>query len=183
MPGFDEAWAFVSQPRDGEEVSRRLRPLLDAVYRQVLAKPLSLIELKKNLEDLLLFLGGEGRTNANCWAVGLFFCLSERWEADWGAYPSPRRSPKVTFIALRHDMWNYKPPVKESDPLHAHIDAFWNVLRKHKQYLLSLIKYRDNRCFLTSRSNCDHAGVVVRHESLEMFRELEIPLGLSIIVV
>lgn len=83
MSSFDEAWAFVSHPRDGEAVSDRLRPLLEAVYRQVLAKPLNTLELKKSLEDLLLFLVGEGRTNANCWAVDLFFCLDRGWEADW----------------------------------------------------------------------------------------------------
>jgi hypothetical protein len=39
--------------------------------------------LKKSLEDLLKYLAGEQRTNANCWAVDLFFCLSQEWECDW----------------------------------------------------------------------------------------------------
>ena len=30
-----------------------------------------------------MFLAGEGRTNANCWAVDLFFALSQGWERDW----------------------------------------------------------------------------------------------------
>ncbi len=29
------------------------------------------------------FLAGEGRTNANCWAVDLFFGLTQGWEHDW----------------------------------------------------------------------------------------------------
>ncbi len=29
------------------------------------------------------YLSGAGKTNANCWAVDLFFCLSEGWERDW----------------------------------------------------------------------------------------------------
>jgi len=35
--------------------------------------------LKKSLEELLEFLSNRGRTNANCWAVDLFFCLSDGW--------------------------------------------------------------------------------------------------------
>ncbi|MBZ5655615.1 MAG: hypothetical protein LAO56_10095 [Acidobacteriia bacterium] len=35
------------------------------------------------MEELLQFLGGEGRTNADCWAVDLFFAESEGWEHDW----------------------------------------------------------------------------------------------------
>jgi hypothetical protein len=36
--------------------------------------------------------------------------------------------------------------------------------------------------FLGYRSNCDTAGIEVPHTSLEMFSELQIPFGLSIIV-
>ena len=37
--------------------------------------------------------------------------------------------------------------------------------------------------FLGYQSNCDHAGVEVPYQSLEIFRELRVPFGLSIIVV
>jgi hypothetical protein len=82
MPGFEEAWSAVAT-HDGESVSPELQPLLQRVYLNVLSKPLDLVQLKKNLEELLEFLAGEGRTNANCWAVDLFFLLSERWERPW----------------------------------------------------------------------------------------------------
>lgn len=32
---------------------------------------------------MLEYLNGEGRTNANCWATDMFFCLSEGWQEDW----------------------------------------------------------------------------------------------------
>ena len=83
MPGFDEAWTAIAVDRSGEPVSQALRPLLQAVYSQTLSKPLDVVELKKGLEDLLTFLSGEGRTNANCWAVDLFFCVGQGWERDW----------------------------------------------------------------------------------------------------
>jgi|SRR6266436_6549557 len=76
MAGFSEAWAAVDVHRNGETVSPGLRPLLQAVYAQCLAQPHNLVELKRSLEDLLTYLAGEGRTNANCWAVDLFFALT-----------------------------------------------------------------------------------------------------------
>ena len=84
MQGFDGAWAAVAVSRDGEPVSPDLHPLLQAVYVQVLSEPLREVELKASLENLLEFLVGDGRTNANCWAVDLFFALCEGWEQDWG---------------------------------------------------------------------------------------------------
>jgi hypothetical protein len=84
VSGFDEAWTAIAVPRAGEAVSPGLRPLLHAVYFHVLSEPLSEAEFKKSLEGLLEFLAGDGRTNANCWAVDLFFALSQGWEQDWG---------------------------------------------------------------------------------------------------
>lgn len=80
------------------------------------------------------------------------------------------------------DMWLFQPAMEESEPLHRHIDALWLALKPHKQYLLELKKSFAIDVFLGYRSNCDHAGVEVPHGSLEMFLELEIPFGLSIIV-
>lgn len=83
MPGFDDAWSAVSGSRDGEPVSPEMRPLLQKVYACVLSRPKDLVRLKCSLQDVLEFLAGEGRTNANCWAADMFFCLSEGWERDW----------------------------------------------------------------------------------------------------
>jgi hypothetical protein len=80
------------------------------------------------------------------------------------------------------DMWLFQPTMEESVPLHKHIDALWLALKPHKRYLLELKKSFAVDVFLGYRSNCDHAGVEVPHSSLEMFVELEIPFGLSIIV-
>jgi hypothetical protein len=83
MAGFDDAWSAVARPYDGEFVSAELRPLLHAVYRNVVVEPPDLAALKGSLEALLEYLNGAGRTNANCWAVDMFFCTSEGWERDW----------------------------------------------------------------------------------------------------
>jgi hypothetical protein len=36
-----------------------------------------------SLTALLEYLRGQGRTNANCWAVDLFFMSCEGWDGDW----------------------------------------------------------------------------------------------------
>jgi hypothetical protein len=84
--------------------------------------------------------------------------------------------------AYRHDMWSYSPRVDKSEPLHKHIDALWLLLKPHRHYLLKLKKSVTVDVFLGYRSNCDTAGIEVPHTSLEMFSELEIPFGVSIIV-
>jgi hypothetical protein len=81
------------------------------------------------------------------------------------------------------DMWSYRPSLQESEPLHEHIDALWLELKPHKHYLLQLKKSVKVDVFLGYRSNSQTAGVEVPHGSLEMFSELEIPFGLSIILV
>jgi hypothetical protein len=82
----------------------------------------------------------------------------------------------------KHDMWSYNAPVKKTEPLHVHVDALWNTFRERKEYLLQLKQGLTVDVFLGYRSNCDHAGVEVPYRSLEMFWELQIPFGLSIVV-
>jgi len=79
-------------------------------------------------------------------------------------------------------MWSYTSPVEKSEPLHVHIDSLWNAFREHKAYLLDLKRELTVDVFLGYSSNCDHCGVELPHQSLEMFTELQIPFGLSIIV-
>jgi hypothetical protein len=89
MPGFDDAWAAVNHRKDGERVSPELQPLLRRVYTDVLAVPLDRMAIKRSLTTLLEYLGSSGRTNANCWAVDMFFCSSEGWERDWADQDLP----------------------------------------------------------------------------------------------
>jgi hypothetical protein len=83
MPGFEDAWSSVAGSKDGEPVARELRPLLEKVYSSLLSAPPDLVALKGGLQQLLEFLSSEGRTDANCWATDMFFCLSEGWDRDW----------------------------------------------------------------------------------------------------
>jgi hypothetical protein len=91
-----------------------------------------------------------------------------------------RRGPNSS--TYEHDMWSYTIPLEETEPLHAHLDALWNTFKEHKQYLLQLKRDLTVDVFLAYTSNCDHAGVEVPYQSLEIFKELQVPFGLSIIV-
>jgi hypothetical protein len=82
----------------------------------------------------------------------------------------------------QHDMWIYEPPVKEGEPLHVHIDALWTAIRDRKQYLLDLKRTATVDVFCGYRSNSDTAGVEVPYQSLQIFQELQVPFGLSIII-
>lgn len=105
MAGFEYAWSAVARERDGELVSDELRPLLGRVYANILCVPVDLTALKNSLENLLEYLNGPGRTNANCWAVDLFFCRSEGWERDWTeqAMPDDFHDVLATMGEALHD--------------------------------------------------------------------------------
>jgi hypothetical protein len=90
--------------------------------------------------------------------------------------------PAPSFAPFEHDMWSYTAPVKPTEPLRVHIDVLWDTFRERKQYLLRLKPEVTVDVFLGYRSNCDNAGVVVPHESLEIFTELQVPFGLSIVM-
>lgn len=81
-----------------------------------------------------------------------------------------------------HDMWSFTPPLDKSERLGKHIDALWELIKPHKHYLLELKKSATVDVFLSYRSDCETAGVEVPHTSLGMFLELEIPLGISVVV-
>jgi hypothetical protein len=91
-----------------------------------------------------------------------------------------RRGPDST--PYEHDMWRYVAPVPRSEPLHVHIDKLWSVFKSRKHDLLQLKNELTVDVFLGYRSNSDNAGVEVPSRSLEMFIELQVPFGLSIIV-
>jgi hypothetical protein len=81
-----------------------------------------------------------------------------------------------------HDMWSFSPSVLEDEALEHHITALWSEIKPKKDYLLDLKRTLTVDVFLGYRSNCDHAGIQVPHTCLEMFSELEIPFGVSIVI-
>jgi hypothetical protein len=92
-----------------------------------------------------------------------------------------RRTPASD--PYKHDMWMYTVPVPLQSPLYDHIDALWAKIRPHRDYLVRLKATLSVDVFLGYRSNSDTAGVELPPSSLEMFTALQVPFGLSIIVL
>ena len=85
--------------------------------------------------------------------------------------------------AYRDDAWQFQPSLPETEPLERHIEALWQVVRPQLEYLKGLKQRFKVDVFCGYRSNCDHAGFEVSHRCLELFTALEVPFGVSVIVV
>ncbi|MEZ4709219.1 MAG: DUF4279 domain-containing protein [Caldilineaceae bacterium] len=81
------------------------------------------------------------------------------------------------------DAWHFCPAIAETEPLERHIDALWQTVKPHVDYLKILKHQFQIDVFCGYRSNCDHAGLQVSHKCLELFMALEVPFGISIIVI
>jgi len=148
--------------------------------------------MQKSFRTLRGFLAGTEREEDTFFAYSATLRIAgeisnmDEISATLGLSPthSHRKGEKrgAKAAGYRQDMWSYSTPVEKSEPLHRHIDALWLKLKPHKNYLLELKKSLNVDVFVGYRSNCDTAGIEVPHTSLEMFTELEIPFGVSIIV-
>jgi hypothetical protein len=91
-----------------------------------------------------------------------------------------RKGPRSP--GYRDDAWHFSPTVAETEPLQVHIEALWQVVKPHIEYLKSLKQRYHVDVVLGYRSNCDQAGIEVPHTSLELFTALEVRFGVSIII-
>lgn len=80
------------------------------------------------------------------------------------------------------DMWSYHAPVPDDEHLDVHIQSLWVTFKPFKEFLLSLKEKYTVDIFCGYRSNCDNAGFEVSPKSLEVFIELDIPFGVSVII-
>ncbi len=81
-----------------------------------------------------------------------------------------------------NDMWLFSATVSEEKCFDEHIQSLWNVFKTHKEFLLKLKEKYTVDLFCGYRSNCDNTGFEISPESLEIFIELKIPFGVSIII-
>jgi hypothetical protein len=91
-----------------------------------------------------------------------------------------RRGPRSPEFP--DDAWHYGPTLAETEPLERHIDALRQIVQPQLDYLKSLKNRFKIDVFCGYRSNCDHAGFDVSHQSLALFTALEVPFGISMIV-
>ncbi|MDR1316813.1 MAG: DUF4279 domain-containing protein [Spirochaetales bacterium] len=79
-------------------------------------------------------------------------------------------------------LWGYSPDIPEEKPLEEHINALWDSLKHKKAEILKLKEKYEIDIFNGYRSNSDTAGFEVPYSCLEMFIELKISFGVSIII-
>jgi hypothetical protein len=93
------------------------------------------------------------------------------------------RGPRHRSPPWTQDMWSYTPAVNEASPLHEHIMALWDAIRPHIRYLRELKEQGFTvDVFCGYRSNSGTAGFEIDHRCLGLFMELQVPLGVSVIV-
>ena len=86
---------------DGAE---RLEELVHDVYEEIARRPAALRALKEAMAALLSYLASpEGRTDSNCRAVDIFFCIRDQWETDWEHLPPEFRSVLEDIGGTLHD--------------------------------------------------------------------------------
>ena len=83
----------------------------------------------------------------------------------------------------KHDMWCYAPNVHEEESLSKHLSALWGAIGENAEEIKALKDKLTVDIFCGYRSDCDHAGFEVDHRSLTIFRELEVPFSVSVIVL
>ncbi len=86
-------------------------------------------------------------------------------------------------IPYQSDLWLYVAAISKKEILSAHIDELWRVFEPRTGELLQLKQTLTIDIFLSYTSNCDHCGFEVPFESLKIFAELQVPFGVSVIVV
>ncbi len=92
-----------------------------------------------------------------------------------GDQKGPRSAP------FPHDMWSYTPSINIKRELPEHIEILWSAIKHAKEYLRNLKKVASVDVSLSYDSNIDMAGFEIPHTCLEMYTELEIPFGVSIV--
>lgn len=92
-----------------------------------------------------------------------------------------RRSERAK--PYKQAMWAYEPNIPETESLSKHLNALWGAIGESAEKIKKLKeKYRVD-IFCGYRSDCDHAGFEVDHNSLTIFNKLEVPFGVSVIVL
>lgn len=85
--------------------------------------------------------------------------------------------------ALLGDLWMYRPGLEESEPLYRHVDALWRVLQPHVEFVRGLKLVANVQLLLGYSSNLEETGLSLPSASLEVFRQLDLPLELSFIAL
>jgi hypothetical protein len=97
-------------------VSLELKPLLSVIYNQIQSPNVNLQPLKESLVNLMSFLiQSENRTDANCRAVDLFFCIEDHWNKRWDDLPQEYQQILDDIGGYLHDTVSFPETAKNFD--------------------------------------------------------------------
>ena len=82
-----------------------------------------------------------------------------------------------------NDMWSYSANIDETENLSLHLNALWAAIGQNAEAIKALKDTLTVNVFCGYRSDCDHAGFEVPHQSLTIFQKLEVPFDVSVIVI
>jgi hypothetical protein len=92
-------------------------------------------------------------------------------------------APGSHTLPGKPDLWLYRAPVARERPLDEHIMALWDAVRPQMAYLRRLKKrFKVDLCCGYQSNSCT-GGFNVDHRCLGLFAELDIPFGVSVIIV
>lgn len=83
----------------------------------------------------------------------------------------------------RNDVWIYKIQNGEDKHINQQLLELWDLLGEQKSYLIELKERYELDVICSYTTDCDHAGVEISSEALEILSQLGIPFGLSIVVI
>lgn len=119
MTNFELIYARATQnasSRTSEHVSLELKPLLQKFHEEMISKSANISALKSAVMNILLFLTTpEGRTNANCWAVDLFFSIDDNWQEKWPEVPDLLKDVISDMGGALHDTFGSPEIAKQFD--------------------------------------------------------------------
>jgi len=92
-----------------------------------------------------------------------------------------KANPKSKRV-YSNDMLMFKSGLKKEDSLNSHLIALWEKLEPYKDFILSLKSDAKVDVFCGYRTDCETGGVDITHKALEIYQELKIGFGLSVIV-
>jgi hypothetical protein len=81
------------------------------------------------------------------------------------------------------DAWHYSAELPEEAPLDTHLQILWADVAPARDFLLAIKAKHKVDVFCGYRSNSNHAGFQVEPKSLAIFTALDIPFGVSVIVI
>ena len=106
MDSADRVQAAWARAAEGRALSADLSRLMPSVCAEIERRPTDLRALQGRLKALLVFLGSpEGRTDPNCRAVDLFFCMPEEfgWDVGWSHLPESVQNILGDLSGTLHD--------------------------------------------------------------------------------